>query len=276
MNCQETRGVFEDALDRRLSGGVKRKFDLHLSRCRSCRELYAAEQAEHARWFRAMNDEALPSHALPRDFADRLVASVTARGNVRRPSFFGLFRLPRWVGMAAVLALMFAAFATIAWRIENGELRMENGEDSRIENGELRMENDGGVSQTNSQFSILNSQFPSSPPPAVSSGEAKISPGEAKMFIKKFVANVKRAAAPLLVAASLGATAEEPYQFIISGYPAADNCHSDVSSGISLEFGVLSDISVSDALEARSRTDDLSNHSPLRSDKFRGMSISIR
>ena len=75
-------------------------------------------------------------------------------------------------------------------------------------------------------------------------------------------------------AAQLGAGGGE-YQFIISGYPAADSCHSDVSSGTSLGFGVLSDISVSDALDARSRTDDLSNHSPLRSDKFRGMKIII-
>ena len=56
MNCQETRKLFEDALDRRLSGGVKRRLDLHLARCRDCRKFYEAEQAEHARWFRAMND----------------------------------------------------------------------------------------------------------------------------------------------------------------------------------------------------------------------------
>ena len=81
--------------------------------------------------------------------------------------------------------------------------------------------------------------------------------------------------AAAISAAQLGAGGGE-YQFIISGYPAADNCHSDVSSGTSLEFGVLSDVSASDALDARSRTDDLSNHSPLRSDKFRGMNITIR
>ena len=81
--------------------------------------------------------------------------------------------------------------------------------------------------------------------------------------------------AAAISAAQLGAGGGE-YQFIISGYPVADNCHSDVSSGTSLGFGVLSDISASDALDARSRTDDLSNHSPLRSDKFRGMNITIR
>ena len=76
MNCQETRKLFEDALDRRLSGGVKRRLDLHLARCRDCRKFYEAEQAEHARWFRAMNDaEAEPPHSLPPDFADRLVAA---------------------------------------------------------------------------------------------------------------------------------------------------------------------------------------------------------
>jgi ATP-binding cassette subfamily B protein len=42
-------------------------------------------------------------------------------------------------------------------RIENAELRIENGGDSRIENAELRIENRGDNSP--SQFSILNSQF---------------------------------------------------------------------------------------------------------------------
>ena len=97
--------------------------------------------------------------------------------------------------------------------------------------------------------------------------------GENQMNMNKVKKALVGAAA--ISAAQLGAGSGE-YQFIISGYPAADNCHSDVSSGTSLEFGVLSDVSASDALDARSRTDDLSNHSPLRSDKFRGMNITIR
>ena len=274
MNCQETRSLFEDALDRRLKGGVKRKFDLHLTRCPCCRSLYAAEQAEHARWFRALNGEGR-GRKLPLGFADRLAAAVSRQSAARRV-FADWLRLPRWAGIAAVLALMFAAFATIAWRIENGELRMGNGDDSRIENGELRMENDGGVSQTNSQFSILNSQFPSSPPPAVSPGEAKISPGEAKMTVKKLVANVKRTTATLLAAASLGATAGEPYQFIISGYPATNEKSVLRSAAIALDAGTYRVSGSPDEMDSRYRTRLVSVGTSLRSTRFCGMMIRVK
>lgn len=107
MNCQETRKLFEDALDRRLSGGVKRKLDLHLARCRDCRKFYEAEQAEHARWFRAMNDaEAEPPHSLPPDFADRLVAAVAANEAKVKASFFRRLRLPKWLKRVACLAVL--------------------------------------------------------------------------------------------------------------------------------------------------------------------------
>ena len=115
MNCQETRKLFEDALDRRLSGGVKRRLDLHLARCRDCRKFYEAEQAEHARWFRAMNDaEAEPPHSLPPDFADRLVAAVAANEAKVKASFFRRLRLPKWLKRVACLAVLLCgvAFAT--------------------------------------------------------------------------------------------------------------------------------------------------------------------
>ena len=119
MNCQETRRLFEDALDRRLSGGAKRKFDLHLSRCRPCRDLYEAEQAEHARWFRALN-AAEPPHSLPPDFADRLVAAVLARDKARI-SFFRRFRLPRWAGLAATLAPA-TAVSPLTWKTSSKKI----------------------------------------------------------------------------------------------------------------------------------------------------------
>ena len=113
MNCQEARKLVEDALDRRLFGSVKRRIDLHLIRCRDCRRFYEAEQAEHARWFRALNDTAAePPHPLPSDFADRLVASVLANGRVQTP-FYRRFRIPRWLKWAACFTLIIsgAAFA---------------------------------------------------------------------------------------------------------------------------------------------------------------------
>ena len=114
MNCQEARDLVEDALDKRLSGGVKRRLDLHLARCRDCRRFYEAEQAEHTRWFRAMNDaEAEPPHPLPPDFADRLVAAVMADDAANKASFFRRFHLPRWLKRAACFAVLLsgAAFA---------------------------------------------------------------------------------------------------------------------------------------------------------------------
>ena len=115
MNCQETRRLFEDALDRRLSGGVKRRLDLHLARCRDCRKFYEAEQAEHARWFRAMNDaEAEPHHTLPSDFADRLVAAVVANEAKDKASFFRRLRLPQWLKRAACLAVLLFGVAFAA------------------------------------------------------------------------------------------------------------------------------------------------------------------
>lgn len=115
MNCQETRKLFEDALDRRLSGGVKRKLDLHLARCRDCRKFYEAEQAEHARWFRAMNDaEAEPPHSLPPDFADRLVAAVAANEAKVKESFFRRLRVPKWLKKVACLAVLLFGVAFAA------------------------------------------------------------------------------------------------------------------------------------------------------------------
>ena len=115
MNCQETRKLFEDALDRRLSGGVKRRLDLHLARCRNCRKFYEAEQAEHARWFRAMNDaEAEPPHSLPPDFADRLVAAVAANEAKVKASFFRRLRLPKWLKRVACLAVLLFGVAFAA------------------------------------------------------------------------------------------------------------------------------------------------------------------
>ena len=61
------------------------------------------------------------------------------------------------------------------------------------------------------------------------------------------------------------------YQFIVSGYPAADPSHSDVSSGTSLVVGMLASTSASTDLEARARTCDDSAGTALRSDEYRAM-----
>ena len=79
MNCQQAEKLFEDAIDRRLAGACKRKFDLHVARCASCRARLAAEQYEHASWFDAFNDPAAPHERLPQGFAKRLEEAVVAK-----------------------------------------------------------------------------------------------------------------------------------------------------------------------------------------------------
>ena len=115
MNCQVVKRLVEDALDKRLSGAVKRQLDHHLAQCRDCRSFYEAEQAEHARWLSAMNDTvAEPPHPLPPDFADRLVAAVAANEAKVKASFFRRLRLPKWLKRVACLAVLLCgvAFAT--------------------------------------------------------------------------------------------------------------------------------------------------------------------
>lgn len=142
----------EYVLDRNLSGSVKRRLDLHLSRCKDCRTFFAAEQAEHQRWFKALNSPEAPRHSLPSDFADRLAAAVVANSATRRSLFK---RLPRWALIAASLALMagfvFAA-ATVAEFDLPGFNRQSTEGDVKFEIEEIRdaspITEEGGQSMT--------------------------------------------------------------------------------------------------------------------------------
>lgn len=129
MNCQQAVELIEDAIDRRLSGSVKRRLDLHLARCARCRARFIAEQREHARWYRALNEGAHAQATLPEGFSERLEKAVAAQ-KVRR-TFFG--QLPRWVRIAAALVVMASLSALGAWTIKTiGSLGAI--EDGRAEN----------------------------------------------------------------------------------------------------------------------------------------------
>ena len=83
------------------------------------------------------------------------------------------------------------------------------------------------------------------------------------------------------IAMMLGAGALLPlhadtYQFIVSGYPAANESYAAASAATSLETATRSGWSAASALEARYRTWDESDGIALRSDKYRGMMIIIR
>ena len=116
MNCTEAIDLAEEAMDKDLPRAVKRRLDLHLSRCESCRRLFEAESAEHVRWFRIFNDPAA-MRSLPPGFAGRLAA--TAR--LARPGFW--FRIPRWAKIAACFALLLsgAVYAAAIARLKQVE-----------------------------------------------------------------------------------------------------------------------------------------------------------
>ena len=111
MNCKEALDLAEEAMDKDLPRAVKRRLDLHLSRCESCRRLFDAERAEHVRWFRVFNDPSA-MRRLPPGFADRLAATA----HVAHPGLW--FRIPRWLKRVACLALLLsgAAYAAVIAR----------------------------------------------------------------------------------------------------------------------------------------------------------------
>ena len=286
MNCQEARKLFEDALDRSLSGSARRRFDLHLSRCRDCHGMFAAEQAEHVRWFRALNEADVPRHVLPPDFADRLVAAVAVQGRERR-SLLARFRFPRWAGIAAVLALAFLAFAAVVWTegeggvtgdadggggvadipsvgnfgIENGESRIDGGDGAT---GRLPVDADGGGASSL---------------PGVSHAAVDAVPKEkTKMNVEQAMQRAKRAGSAALAAVgvSLGAAADDPYQFIISGYPAADTCSVRRSAAIAVDTGAHHRPSGPCEMDSRFRTHLASAGGALKSTKYRGTLIRMK
>lgn len=88
-------------------------------------------------------------------------------------------------------------------------------------------------------------------------------------------------AAFLAAILAFGGTALSPlcadtYQFIVSGYPAANESYSAASSGTALATSTRSVPTAAQVLEARYRTWDESDGIPLRSDKPRGFSIFVR
>ena len=80
----------------------------------------------------------------------------------------------------------------------------------------------------------------------------------------------------LAISATPRLAAAGDYQFIVSGYPAANPSHSAVSSSTSFVVGMLASASSSSALEARCRTHDYSFGTSLRSDEYRAMIIIFR
>ena len=209
MNCQEARSLVEDALDRTLSGGVKRRLDLHLQHCAECRAFFEAEKAEFVRWYAAVNGVGAHAHALPPDFADRLVAAVTAP----RPLPFFL-RMPRWALVAASLAIaalgvVFAAVvADKAIFAEAPESEEESAEgdapqgvplDGPASNAYARQAPSGDAGQPESRKSAIAISTSKTESQAGAASAPEIENEEGKMNM------MKRGSAALAAAAVLGA-----------------------------------------------------------------------
>ena len=94
MNCQEIQALVEEAIENRLSASCRRKVNLHLSRCPACRAIFAAEQTEHAAWFRALNDVSdIPPPATP----PAVLAARLASAAVPAAKRAGSIAVPLWV-----------------------------------------------------------------------------------------------------------------------------------------------------------------------------------
>ena len=136
MNCTEAIDLAEEAMDNDLPRAVKRKLELHLSRCESCRRLFEAERAEHVRWFRIFNDPAA-MRRLPPDFADRLAAAA----RLPHPGIWS--RIPRWLRRAACFALLLSGAAFAATVVVDTVITAKDGDSEATEGTQATGGTDG-------------------------------------------------------------------------------------------------------------------------------------
>ena len=116
MNCQECRSLVERFLDHALTGFTKRKVNLHLSRCASCRAYFDRRRENQALAYRALN-AALADERLPEGFTRRF-----REAHITPEHRFGLFRFRKPWKVAAVLAAMvsLAGFASMVLMVSMG------------------------------------------------------------------------------------------------------------------------------------------------------------
>ena len=93
---------------------------------------------------------------------------------------------------------------------------------------------------------------------------------------RRFIRAVIAFAAVALGEAALSPLHADTYQFIVSGYPAANESYAAASSGTALATATRAVSTAAQALEARYRTWDESEGIALRSDKYRATMIIFR
>ena len=136
MNCQEVQALVEEAIENRLSASCRRKVNLHLSRCAECRAFLAAEQTEHAAWFRALNDV---SDIPPPATSSAALASRLAAAAIPAAKRAGSITVPLWLKRAAAIMLLCGGAALAAWigtTMESRHLGGDSDWDSRHLGGE--------------------------------------------------------------------------------------------------------------------------------------------
>ena len=268
MNCQEVQSLMEDAIDRRLTAGAKRRFDLHLAHCSSCRDRLAAEQREHTRWFNALNERPSCPEALPPDFADRLVSMVTM-APARRPF---LQRLPRWVRIAASLAVVVSFTAIGSWIAATSTGNSDTSDVSwiPIDASAARPTGDSGQFSGSSDFSESGISRVAAVMPFSTTSETII-------MNPKLAATVLAAGAAVLPAATLQATTVN--SCIISGSTARDCATTAFAAADNLDAraATIGFGAPLDPFEARIQTRDFGEAmARFRTDEPRGCVIVFR
>ena len=205
--------------------------------------------------------EALNEAVPPADFATDLAGRLAARTR-RRARFWKLL---------LALGLFSAAAGTVitATALSTGTMDVSSVENTGTDVSSVENTGTTGVSPVET----------GNPLPAPSTINYQLSTLNSQQGAPQVQSNTLKKAAALMGAAALAAATPvraDGYQFIVSGYPAANPSHSDVSSGTSLAVGALASTSASADLEARARTCDDSAGIALRSDEYRAMMIIFR
>lgn len=273
MNCQEYKGMIEDALDVSLQGELKANIRRHLEHCSECREYLTKRRLEHTALFAGVNAAYSHLRQPSADFADRLAESVRNRRGAWRG--WRRLALPRWALIAASVAAMagFVFAASVAVEAIFG------GGDEADEREWMNVTEETGA--TGVEVADVAATIPSDssgPSTKISDHQHETNQkGETPMI------KVRAATAALTVAmaaAPLAAANGDEYPFILSGDPVAAataGSSSSSSATASLAVGTLSDGFVYGLeFEARSRTTDDSNLSSLRSDPSRGIILTFR
>lgn len=209
-------------------------------------------------------NEAVPPVALSPGLAGRLVTRVRRRSRLWK-MFVALFAISVVFGAVWTVSELAAAGSA------DGDDDGRGVADAIRESGTLAASFSG---ETVSNPAIaLTSQTISTP----TSGDSHVKTTPLKSTVAFAGVLALAAAQPSATrAATPLSTSGDGYQYIVSGYPAANPSRSTRSASTSLETGAYRIASAADALEARYRTREISNATALRSDEFTAMIIIVR